>query len=634
MIRVNPHFSPSPFPLDVVSLCVPAWAGMTCAGGTVLPYPRAGYWADMTSFTSLADGAIECFAKDNCLGGAVDGKPGPCFRSEANLTLCVSASSYSGKENSGTDYLCEEGSKGFMCDTCESGYFYENDQGCVECEGTGSVTGTLILLLIIVVIIFVVLMALKVCPEIRHTAWWQVVMNPARFKLVWATAQIISTISWATGVIWPQPFRAMAQVLSLLQLNFLEVVPAGCVADVSFYGQLLMATLVPIGVVLLIHVYSLKETVKGLCCLPPLSRGRAIYLSQLIAFCVLPSTSLLLFRVFDCVELPDGTSWLVADVTSSCESASYAGWLIYTSFCFIIYPLGIPAWFYVTLYHKKDAIKALDRTKRVPPKLQKYEFLFVDYRSDYWHGETARSIMRVILSGFVVTFNRSPVVRSFCGFFLSYLCVEIARAYQPFLQVTNNAIATAAQYQIFFTYFMAFMLLVRPFKQNNSAIAWLLILANLAVFVVAFKRAKTELDRRQELKTLQDETVKLAKDLKDFQTSLVNVVAVARPTGKDREKFLPGGDWCQSASVEQLLAAAKEIELDLIGVEEKEDELRKFVEVAADQVRKKEKALWYWREDDSRIKDHVPSEVYDDKWIRCVLRPSFPFGELELVYPK
>ena len=103
MIRVNPHFSPSPFPLDVVSLCVPAWAGMTCAGGTVLPYPRAGYWADMTSFTSLADGAIECFAKDNCLGGAVDGKPGPCFRSEANLTLCVSASSYSGKENSGPD---------------------------------------------------------------------------------------------------------------------------------------------------------------------------------------------------------------------------------------------------------------------------------------------------------------------------------------------------------------------------------------------------------------------------------------------------------------------------------------------------------------------------------------------------
>ena len=84
--------------------------------------------------------------------------------------------------------------------------------------------------------------------------------------------------------------------------------------------------------------------------------------------------------------------------------------MAYSIVFLFVYPIGCPLYFFVTLYYKRDAIKALDRTKAIPTKLRKYEFLFADYDSDYWHGETYRSIMRVVLSGLVVTFHRSPVV--------------------------------------------------------------------------------------------------------------------------------------------------------------------------------------------------------------------------------
>lgn len=170
--------------------------------------------------------------------------------------------------------------------------------------------------------------------------------------------------------------------------------------------------------------------------------------------------------------------------------------------------------------------------------------------------------------------------------------------------------------QILFTYFMAFIISDDPFNTDNSAIAAVLLVANFAVFGFAYKRAYRELEARWELQGLHAKTIELATELQDFQKSLVNVVAVARPMDKDREKFLPGGAWCASASKADLLAAAKNIELDIVGVEEKEDELRRYVEVAAQQIQSGTKALWYWREDDARISGHAAAEIYDNKWIK------------------
>ena len=109
-----------------------------------------------------------------------------------------------------------------------------------------------------------------------------------------ATCQIVAVIEFTTNVTWPEPFASLARVMSLTQLNLPDMIPIGCaISNITFIHQLLSATLVPISIVVLLNVASLPQ-------ISLLARGDAIKWSQMVAFCVLPSTSFTLFRMFDC----------------------------------------------------------------------------------------------------------------------------------------------------------------------------------------------------------------------------------------------------------------------------------------------------------------------------------------------
>ena len=197
--------------------------------------------------------------------------------------------------------------------------------------------------------------------------------GPCRLESFAVSRLLTSTISrlfFFLKVDWPEPFATLSSIFSIAQLNFAEVVPTACVNSsiASYQGQLLCSTLVPIVVISLINLMSFTSLV---------SRGSAIYWSQLISFVVLPSTSLVLFRFFRCEEFDDGY-YLAAQLGVSCESPQYSGFLVYTIVMLLVYPIGVPIYFFATLYPKRDKIRALDRNKRVPRKLRKYEFLFSD----------------------------------------------------------------------------------------------------------------------------------------------------------------------------------------------------------------------------------------------------------------
>ena len=66
----------------------------------------------------------------------------------------------------------------------------------------------------------------------------------------------------------------------------------------------------------------------------------------------------------------------------------------------------------------------------------------------------------------------------------------------------------------------------------------------------------------------------------------------------------------------ELLVAAKDIELDVVGTD-KDDELRRFLEVAAGQQATGIVAFWYWQEDEGRMPTHAPEETYGKNWVKC-----------------
>jgi len=489
---------------DVDDVCQPCPVGAVCNGGTWLPYPKRGFWADMTNTDMLMEDMPKCREPDNCKGGGANSASMRCFQSIANLSSCVAGlKAHKGGADYGSDFLCSEGAGGRLCDVCDKNeYFMKTGYGCESCENSGSVAGTvvtaLLIVLIAIVAVFVYYRGEDVMGvDLRNNAIWRSVADPARFKILWATAQIVSSVSFTTSVSWPDPFRSMSKVLGVVQLSFAEVVPTSCFSPVNYYQQLLVSTLVPVGIIGLLQFVSHpaltndKEDRWGLL----IDRGWGIYMMQLVGFCVLPSTSLTIFQIFQCHEFNDGASYLTSDMSISCDTAQYDSYFAYAVFCIIVYPVGIPLSFFVVLYLHKEGIMARDPLAPVPKKLEKYAFLFVDYATDMWHGEVFRSVMRVMLSAMVVTISSSSVSRASWGSILAFGYLVITREYQAFLKPSNNAMALGAQYQIFFTYVMAFFLTADPFVFNTSdktTLSTLLLVVNLVVFALAILQSSKE----------------------------------------------------------------------------------------------------------------------------------------------
>jgi hypothetical protein len=423
---------------DVDAVCERCPRGATCRGGRWLPYPQPGFWADMTTEAALTLDMEACRDPHNCPGGEARPTASRCFEGQGNFTDCVAAlAAEAGGEDYGSSFLCKEGAGGRLCDVCEQSYFMSADTGCESCGSGGSVTGTVVAFFLLVVILAGLAAVYYKGEEflgfnLRDNAYWRAVADPARFKIVWATAQIVSSVTFTTNVSWPNPFKTMTKILGFVQLSFADVLPTSCFSPVNYYQQLLVATLVPVGVLVALQVVShpffTKDTDDRWGLL--MDRGWGIYLAQLVAFCVLPSTSLVIFRVFQCHEFNDGASFLTADMSISCDTAEYDSYVGYAIFCILIFPVGIPLSFFAVLHAHKDAIMARDPLAAVPKKLEKYEFLFVDYSTDMWHGEVVRSVMRVVLSAAVVTFSSSAVSRASWGSVIAFGFLVAMREYQ------------------------------------------------------------------------------------------------------------------------------------------------------------------------------------------------------------
>jgi hypothetical protein len=73
---------------DVNDVCQPCPSGAVCRGGRWLPYPKKGFWVDMTSKDMLQLDMAECREENNCPGGERGPSTTACFESPANLTAC------------------------------------------------------------------------------------------------------------------------------------------------------------------------------------------------------------------------------------------------------------------------------------------------------------------------------------------------------------------------------------------------------------------------------------------------------------------------------------------------------------------------------------------------------------------
>ena len=211
----------------------------------------------------------------------------------------------------------------------------------------------------------------------------------------------------------------------------------------------------------------------------------------LLTFLVLPSTSMSIMRTFHCESIESAGSWLIADYALECDTSKHGAHSLFAGFMMAVYPIGIPALYFVLLYRHKGLINppAEDvgsalRTRDGSEALKPISFLFKYYKPSCWYFEVLESLRRVLLTGGIIFFG-TGALRAAVGLVVALLTVIVYREVSPYLAESVNSLSTAATWQLSFTFVGGVIILGRPFGYADTVLGLILIALNVVVIVLA-----------------------------------------------------------------------------------------------------------------------------------------------------
>ena len=195
-----------------------------------------------------------------------------------------------------------------------------------------------------------------------------------KLRILVSMVQVLSQLSVVYSIPFPGLYAGLLRWVGLLELNFMDILPLGCVATLSFHTTLLVRTLL---LPALCIIPILLQLIKAPARVLELCRGVLF----LVLFLIYPSTSAAIFATFQCEELSDGTSWLRADLSIDCAGAAHAGFRVYAAAMILIYPLGTPVLYYLLLRHSRVALERIQVNQTLRVQLLNTEQAEGDYAS-------------------------------------------------------------------------------------------------------------------------------------------------------------------------------------------------------------------------------------------------------------
>mmetsp|Transcript_34142 Transcript_34142/g.89839 ORF Transcript_34142/g.89839 Transcript_34142/m.89839 type:complete len:1198 (-) Transcript_34142:239-3832(-) len=489
----------------------------------------------------------------NCIGKAKDPK------SELGTLQSECMASVENVTDKCTSVFCSEGSEGRLCARCrrdpssfQNTYFADNSGTCQKC--TGSVT-TLVAVLIIA--LCVALLIIYLAYKFRFVLFqillpfFSTILDPGKVKVYVSMMQIVGSITWTTGVSWPDPFDTIARTFSLTQLSFVDTVPISCFIKYTFYNELLLSTIGPIVVVIVClvikkvmkrHVTTVgsgqganapsDKKLKQLVENNKKWRGRTTYLILLLMYFVLPTTSLTITRTFICTKFDDGRSFLNAEYSIECYTPAHSLAMVYAGVMTVVFPLGIPFCFLTLLLHMRGRLcpsasrpegwrtPGRDGMIKLSDDIKPYRILFGEYRSVRYYAEFFECLRRIMLCCVVAVANwNSAVIRSFVGLVISFFYAIFQGYWMPFENASTNGLAVGVGWQCCFMFFMAFLILSEPFKMDMTVVAIVLTFVTIFLLVLAIFASLKKARRRVEQSVLQQK-------VKDFQDRVRDIVTV------------------------------------------------------------------------------------------------------------
>jgi hypothetical protein len=379
---------------------------------------------------------------------------------------------------------CREGSSGPLCGFCETGYF-KADKACTVCkEGTSNR-----LYIMAPIAVLAVVLAWKTYTRTRsrryksvsHSAWAALtsMIDAQRAKIAWQTIQITSSIAWTTSIKWPEPFRFFSELLTkIAQLN---LVPFDCIAfNLGYWHELLIVTIVPVSLV------ALAWLTASLVPQTYTPQKKAMTFTLFVAFVVLPMVSTKIFRTYLCLEFDDGTRFLDADLSISCDDTAYTIMTAWATCTIAIYPVGIPLMFFVVLRSNRKVISSRDDSLPCPAEVKHISMLFNSYTSKSMYWEVVESVRRLLLSSLVVFMGTSSSARTTWGALLAIVFAVVCAEVQPCSSPTTQGFAFMTQWLVV-THFLLAVILAAGFGLfSPSVVGVLFVILTLFVILGAF----------------------------------------------------------------------------------------------------------------------------------------------------
>lgn len=203
----------------------------------------------------------------------------------------------------------------------------------------------------------------------------------------------------AANVTYPDLYQRFLDGLNFINFDPGWLFSTGCLVHMDFHDRLLLSTMGPVVVMALLGVTYAVATWRYHASAAARREVHRRHLSVLLllTFLIYSPVSSTLFQMFPCESLDDGNTYLIADYRIECDSNGHRLLQIDAGFMIIIFPIGIPLYYALLLYAKRDVLK--DENRRKDNELVGwFSDLWIAYKSDRYYYEVVECSRRILLA--------------------------------------------------------------------------------------------------------------------------------------------------------------------------------------------------------------------------------------------
>ena len=173
-------------------------------------------------------------------------------------------------------------------------------------------------------------------------------------KIFTSYLQIVAGLGFALDLAFPPLLTSIFEFFgSIVNLDFLNLMPLGCLSTYDYHRSLVVTTASPVLLSAMMMIWY-----RALIGARKQKAANALFGWFLfLSFLVLPSVSTKIFYNFACNDFDgDYGSYLKVDLSIDCNSAEHKLFSMYAILAILVYPFGIPAMYMTLLYRKRDLV--------------------------------------------------------------------------------------------------------------------------------------------------------------------------------------------------------------------------------------------------------------------------------------